>query len=88
MIVATFLRKLFLLRRGTEMTCKCGSDRILFVSGKVSDMCFMQQGEVEHNGYVVSGLRVGCGDYLEFDVCLDCGQLGISSFTITSSTRC
>lgn len=60
------------------MTCKCGSDRILFVSGKVSDMCFMQQGEVEHNGYVVSGLRVGCGDYLEFDVCLDCGQMQVS----------
>ena len=61
------------------MTCKCGSNRILSVLGKVDDSCFLQQGEVEHEGYVVSGLRIGAGDYLEFDVCLDCGQMQTSN---------
>jgi hypothetical protein len=56
------------------MTCKCGSSRILSVSGKVSDMCDIRIGNNSRDGYVPGGLNIGSGDYLEFDLCLDCGQ--------------
>jgi len=32
-------------------------------------------GEHSHNGYVPNDLGIGDGDYLEFDLCLDCGQI-------------
>jgi hypothetical protein len=56
------------------MKCTCGSERILSVSGKVSDMCDVHIGDISHDGYVPSGLNIGGGDYLEFSVCLDCGK--------------
>ena len=56
------------------MPCKCGSDRIADVSGKCSDMCFVRIGDKEHDGYVPSG-SFGKSDYIEFKVCLDCGQM-------------
>jgi len=56
------------------MTCKCGSDRILSVNGKVSDMCDVQFQGDSRDGYVPRGLNIGGGDYLEFDVCLNCGM--------------
>lgn len=56
------------------MTCKCGSDRILSVSGKVSDMCGYEFQGDSRDGYVPRGLNIGSGDYLEFDLCLNCGQ--------------
>lgn len=56
------------------MTCKCGSSRILSVSGKVGDMCDVRIGDDSYSGYVPSGLNIGGGDYLEFRLCLDCGQ--------------
>lgn len=55
--------------------CKCGSNRILRVSGKTSDMCWAKYGDKEHDGYVPDGLNIGSGDYLQFKVCLDCGQM-------------
>ena len=59
------------------MTCKCGSDRSMSVSGKTSDMCSITTDVGEHDGYVPAGLNIGefFGDYLEFDVCLDCGTI-------------
>jgi len=56
------------------MKCNCGSERILSVSCKVSDMCSAQLDGRYHDGYVPSGLNIGGGDYLEFKMCLDCGQ--------------
>lgn len=56
------------------MACKCGSERILQVSGKTSDLCFVAMGERSHDGYVPYDLNIGSGDYLEFHLCLDCGQ--------------
>ena len=64
------------------MKCSCGSERILTVSGKVSDMCDVQTPGLMHCGYVPSGLNIGSGDYLEFNVCLDCGKLA-GTFPIT-----
>jgi hypothetical protein len=60
------------------MSCQrstCQSNRILFVSGKTSDLCFCQIENKEHNGYVPDDLGIGSGDYLEFNLCLDCGQI-------------
>lgn len=54
---------------------QCDSERVLKVSGKTSDMCFVSLGQKERNGYVPGGLNIGEGDYLDFAVCLDCGQL-------------
>lgn len=57
------------------MTCKrCGSGRIIHAQGKCSDMCFVTIGDSEHDGYVPEGLNIGCGDNIEIDMCLDCGQ--------------
>jgi len=57
------------------MTCKCGSDRIVSINGKVSDMCSMRQGDVRHEGCVIDGMGIGSGDYLKFSYCLDCGRI-------------
>lgn len=56
------------------MPCiNCGSDRVLQVTGKVDDRCHLRFDRKEHNGYVPADLNIGEGDYLEFDLCLDCG---------------
>jgi hypothetical protein len=58
------------------MICNsCSSDRILTVSGKCSDLCFVTFGELEHDGYVPDNLGIGGGDYLEFNLCMDCGKV-------------
>jgi hypothetical protein len=59
-------------------TCqKCTSDRILEINGKTSDLCFARFKGKEYDGYVPCGFGVddGTGDYLEFDLCLECGQV-------------
>ena len=56
------------------MKCKCGSDRILAVSGNVSDRCYVEYQGDGRDGYVPRGLNIGSGDYLEFNVCLNCGM--------------
>lgn len=38
-------------------------------------MAFASIGEHEHHGYVPGDLGIGGGDDMEFDLCLDCGQL-------------
>jgi len=59
------------------MSCmQCQGDRIMFISGKCSDMCFASFGEAKHNGYVPGGVGVDDGgDYLQFEICLECGQV-------------
>jgi hypothetical protein len=59
------------------MNCqKCNSEHVLTVSGKVSDLCFVQFPDgSERDGYVPRGLRIGGGDYLDFAYCLDCGVI-------------
>jgi hypothetical protein len=55
--------------------CECGSNRIMKVSGKCSDMFGAYDGKREYSGYVPFGLNVGGGDYIEMDYCLDCGKI-------------
>ena len=58
------------------MACQsCGSERIAEVGGKVSDLCYIAIGEQEHDGYVPQDMGIGGGDYLDFDFCLNCGQI-------------
>lgn len=58
------------------MICQnCNKDRVLSISGKTSDMCFSKFQDKKTDGYVPYGMNIGGGDYLEFEVCLDCGQV-------------
>ena len=54
---------------------RCGSKRILGVGGKCSDLCDLWYGEQTMDGYVPEGLNIGGGDYIEFRLCLECGQV-------------
>jgi len=68
------------------MTCKCGSERIAGIGAKCSDLCYTTlPGRKDIDGYVVDGLGIGGGDYVEFDYCLDCGQLQ-GTFPITEKS--
>lgn len=61
-------------------TCKCGSNRIAHVNAKCSDMCnvYMVNSDHSQSDYVPKDMGFygdGYGDYVEFDYCLDCGQM-------------
>jgi len=56
------------------MECEnCNSDRILQISAKCNDMCSLVFKSVEYNGYVPNESKIGGGDYIELDICLECG---------------
>ena len=59
------------------MNCKCGSNRIISVSGKCSDMFFARQLDTneEYEGYVPFEIGLEGGDYLALKYCLECGQI-------------
>lgn len=54
---------------------RCKSARVAMLNGKCSDMCSVNIGDREHEGYVPRELGVGGGDYVDLSWCLDCGQL-------------
>lgn len=59
------------------MSCqKCGSDRILEINAKCSDLCFTTFQGQEKDGYPpnVPGVADGC-DYIETKICMECGQV-------------
>jgi len=57
------------------MDCqRCGSDRIIEISAKCSDLCCAAFKGKETDGYA-PGVRAVCGgDYVEPAICLECGQ--------------
>jgi len=58
------------------MKCKCGSDRILHLQAKCSDMFSMSYNSLDYSGYVPFTFPFGGDeDYVEMDICLDCGQI-------------
>ena len=58
------------------MSCqRCQSDRIASVSAKCSDMCSIDVGDNRMNGYVPDDMGIGGDDYIDFNWCLECGQL-------------
>jgi len=62
------------------MACKCGSDRIASVGGKVCDSFFAEYPSgLEYEGYVPDS-SIGSCDYMEFKYCMDCGQIQSDKF--------
>lgn len=57
-------------------TCqRCKSRRVVKVSGKTNDMCFVMVLNRSRDGYVPRDMNIGDGDYLRFHYCLECGQM-------------
>ncbi len=55
---------------------RCNSDQVADVNAKCSDLCFVTYPDGrEHDGYVPGDLGIGGGDYVEFSLCLNCGQM-------------
>lgn len=58
------------------MACdKCESKRVASVGGKTSDMCSVSIDGTLHDGYVPRDMNIGGGDYLDFELCFDCGKV-------------
>jgi len=53
----------------------CKSPRIANLCAKCSDLCCWEYTDIDHDGYVPSNVGIGSDDYVEFDYCLDCGQI-------------
>ena len=72
-------RGFFFSPKENPMACqKCKSERVASINGKCSDMCFFKvPGYETRNGYSPQGvgLKNSYGDYVEFDYCLECGQI-------------
>lgn len=56
-------------------TCLCGSMRFMSVSAKCSDLCTVNLDGKDHDGYVPDGLNIGGADYVQFNVCVQCGRI-------------
>ena len=61
------------------MKCdKCGSERLLDINAKCSDLFSMRDQTKGGNGYVPTNLFFGAegsGDYVRIEFCLDCGKI-------------
>ena len=58
------------------MKCqRCSSVRVAHVTGKCSDCSGVSLQDHETEGYVPRDMGIGGGDYMRFDLCLDCGQM-------------
>lgn len=58
------------------MKCQnCASDRVASINAKCSDMCFIQINDKESEGYIPHDMNIGSGDYINFKMCLECGQV-------------
>ena len=58
------------------MSCKiCKGNRVMLVNAKCSDCCQVNLDGKDKVGYVPSEFGIGGGDYIEFDLCLDCGRI-------------
>ena len=62
------------------MSCqRCKKDRVIYVQGKTSDMCFVRYKDKEHDGYVPDSIGLkddgAYGDYVQIEYCLECGQV-------------
>jgi len=54
---------------------RCGSKRVLGYSAKADDRQSWILGEADGEGYLPGDFNIGAGDYIEFDFCMDCGQI-------------
>lgn len=54
---------------------RCNSLRVATVSAKCSDAFNLSLEGRDYEGYVPTDLGIGGDDYVEFDYCMDCGQI-------------
>lgn len=59
----------------TDDCTRCGSKRILSVNAHCKDLGYVEIAGQTHDGYVPDDLGIGGGDDVDFQVCLDCGQM-------------
>lgn len=58
------------------MSCQnCNSNRLINISAKCSDLCLIEIGDTEYDGYVPRDIGIGGGDYVRMTYCLECGQI-------------
>lgn len=58
------------------MPCqRCNSNRVVSISGKCDDRFFASSNGNQYDGYVPYDLGIGGGDNIDFDLCLECGQI-------------
>lgn len=56
----------------------CGSNRMVGVNAKCSDLCVVTLINGDHRpdpDYVPEDMGIGGGDNVDFDYCLDCGKI-------------
>ena len=57
------------------MNCiMCNGERIIEISAKCSDLCMLEFKGAEYHGDVPEDIKIGNSDYVEVDICLDCGH--------------
>ena len=54
---------------------KCGKHRVARMTAKCSDMCRVDIGANEHNGYVPGDMGIGGDDYVKMRWCLQWGVI-------------
>ena len=54
---------------------RCNSDRILVMSARCCDQFFAKIKDHRYEGIVLDGLGLSGGEYVGFDLCLECGQV-------------
>lgn len=54
---------------------RCSGGRLARILAHCSDMCSVDMVGCRQHGYVPRDLGIGGGDDVNFDYCLDCGQI-------------
>jgi hypothetical protein len=54
---------------------RCNIERILTISGKCNDLCYVKYDEEISDGCVPREINLGGGDYIELNICMECGQV-------------
>lgn len=63
------------LERKAPLCQRCKSVRVASMSAKCSDMCDVSLHGQTMSGYVPYGFGIGYDDYVNFNWCIDCGQI-------------
>lgn len=53
----------------------CDKNTLVSLSSKSSDLNSFTHRHREHDGYVLKGMGIGDGDYINFTFCTNCGQI-------------
>lgn len=62
-------------QNNNQRCIRCGSARFMHISAKCNDLCSINLDNVTEDGYVPNNVNLGGGDYVDFDVCANCGQM-------------